>query len=136
MRATDHDDSVTPTRQLALGLVVLALTCLLSNLGSFRISPGEAIEDRLAIEAFANLSAVGYFGQLGAGVWLAVALILEFRRGARWALALWGIALCLFLSPLPGLTADLALGPSLVTIGVLLGLLGRALLEATRAHAA
>ena len=136
MHATDRDEPVTPVRQLALGLLVLALTCLLSNLGSFRISPGAAIEERLANVALARLSTVGYFGQLGAGVWLAVALVLEFRRGARWALALWGVALCLFLSPLPGLSADLALGPSLVTLGVLLGLLGRALIEATGTRAA
>ena len=135
MRSIHQDDHVTPTRQFALGVLVLGVTCLLSNLASFRISPGEAIADRLADHLIGGLSAVGYFAQLFTGIWLAVPLIFDIGIGRRWAPLLWAVALCLFLAPLPSLTTDLALAPASLAGAGLLTVLGRALLEATRPQA-
>ena len=128
---TVDEESVTPLRQFALGALVLGVTVLLSNLASFYVSPGAAIVDRLADHQIARLSAVGYFAQLGAGVWLAAALIFDLARGRRWALVLWLVALCLYLAPLPPLTADLALAPSLLVVGGAIAFLGRTLLAHT-----
>jgi hypothetical protein len=132
VRATEQDDLVTPTRQFAFGVLVLGITCLLSNLASFRISPGEAIADRMADPLIGHLNAVGYFAQLGAGLWLAVTLIFDIGVARRWAVAAWAVALCLFLVPLPPLTADLALAPASLVGAGLLTVLGRALLDVTR----
>lgn len=44
-------------------------------------SPGEAIADRLADHLIGRLSAVGYFAQLGTGLWLAVTLIFDIGSG-------------------------------------------------------
>jgi len=136
VRTTDLEDAVTPTRQFAFGVLVLALTCLLSNLASFRVSPGEAIADRMADPLLGRLNAVGYFAQLGAGLWLAVALIFDVPVGKRWALACWTVALCLFLAPLPPLATDLALAPASLVGAALLTVLVRGLLDATRRQAA
>lgn len=136
MRTTDQDDVVTSTRQFAFGVLVLGITCLLSNLASFRVSPGEAIADRLADPLLGRLNAVGYFAQLGTGLWLAVTLVFDVVVGRRWALACWAVALCLFLAPLPPLTTDLALAPASLVGAALLAVLVRGLLDATRPQAA
>ena len=136
MRTTDLDDVVTPTRQFAFGVLVLGLTVLLSNLASFRISPGEAIADRMADHLIGHLNAIGYFAQLGTGLWLALTLIFDVVVGRRWALACWAVALCLFLAPLPPLATDLALAPASLVGAALLTVLVRGLLDATRRQAA
>ncbi|MGD0483605.1 MAG: hypothetical protein ABSB58_03010 [Gemmatimonadales bacterium] len=119
-------------RGAALGFLVLLLTSLLSNAGSLPIVPGDAFDQRLASHLVRELGGVGYFGQLGAGVWLALALIFDARRGTRFAFGAWLVALCLYSAPVPTLFADLALAPALLVAAGLLALLTRALDRATR----
>jgi hypothetical protein len=130
------DETAPSDRRALLGAVVLLLTCLFSNLGSLPITPGDAFDQRAAILAVRELGAVGYFAQLATGVWLALALIFDLRRGARFAFGAWLVALGLFSAPLPALGADLALAPALLTAAALLALLTRALETATRRDAA
>lgn len=73
----------------ALGLLVLALTSLLSNAGSLPLVPGDAFDQRLAISLVREVGAAGYFAQLAAGIWLALALIFGARRGARGSSPCW-----------------------------------------------
>jgi len=134
--STDDGGGHGSTDRALLGLCVLLLTCLLSNLCSFTFSPGEAFEQQLAIPLVRRLSAVGYFGQLGAGLWLALALIFQPRRGTRLAFAAWLVAVCLYSAPVPRLAADLALAPALLVGAFLLAALTRALDRATRPYAA
>jgi len=112
--------------------VILLLTCLFSNLASLPIVPGDAFDQRAAVRLVRELGAVGYFGQLATGVWLALALIFACRRAARIAFGAWLVALCLFCVPAPVLWDDLALAPALLTGATLLAVLSRALETATR----
>ena len=132
MDTTDADATGSATRRAALGLLVLALTSLFSNAGSLPIVPGDAFDQRLASALVRELAAAGYFAQLATGIWLAVALIFDARRGTRLAFGAWLLALCLYSAPVPTLFADLALAPALLTGAVLLALLTRALDRATR----
>ena len=128
MRSVE-EEGPTPLRQLALGALVLGVTALLANVASFHASPGAAIADRLAVPLVARLSAVGYFAQLAAGVWLSLALILDVAAGRRWAPVVWLAAVCLYCAPLPSLTADPALIPALLAVGGAIGALGHTLLR-------
>jgi hypothetical protein len=135
-----HDDttasSATAGRRAALGLLVLLLTSLFSNAGSLPIVPGDAFDMRLASHLVRELGGIGYFAQLATGIWLALSLIFQPRRGTRLAFGAWLVALCLWSAPVPTLLADLALAPALLAGAALLALLTRALEEATRTHEA
>ena len=126
----NHDDR--GDHRAMLGVLVLALTSLLSNAGSLPIVPGDAFDQRLASHLVRELGGVGYFAQLATGVWLALALIFHARCGTRVAVGAWLVALCLYSAPVPQLFADLALTPALLTGAFLLALLARALDRATR----
>ena len=119
-------------RRALLGAVVLVLTCLFSNLASLHMVPGDAFDQRAAIPLVRDLGAAGYFGQLTAGIVLALALIFDLRRAARAAIVAWLAALCLFTVPVPQAGEDLALAPAILFGATLLALLARALETATR----
>jgi hypothetical protein len=136
MDPTDHEAARRPDRRALLGALVLLLTCLFSNLGSLPIVAGDAFDQRAASHLVRELGAVGYVGQLATGVWLAVSLIFDLRRGARLAFGAWLVALCLFAVPVPTPGADLALAPALLSGAVVLALLTRALEQATKPDAA
>jgi hypothetical protein len=130
--ANDTGSGDHATRRAALGFLVLLLTALFSNAGSLPIVPGDAFDERLASHLVRELGGVGYFAQLATGVWLALSLIFQPRRGTRLAFGAWLVALCLYSAPVPTLFADLALAPALLTGAVLLAMLTRALDQATR----
>jgi hypothetical protein len=136
MDPTDHEAARRPDRRALLGALVLLLTCLFSNLGSLPIVAGDAFDQRAASHLVRELGAAGYVGQLATGVWLAVSLIFDLRRGARLAFGAWLVALCLFAVPVPTPGADLALAPALLSGAVVLALLTRALEQATKPDAA
>jgi hypothetical protein len=119
-------------RRALLGALVLLLTCLFSNLASLHLVPGDAFDQRAAIHLVRELGAAGFFGQLATGVWLALALLFDLRRAARWAMGAWLVALGLFTVPVPKPGADLALAPAILFGAALLALLARALETATR----
>jgi len=129
VRSIDREHAMVLCRQFALGMLVLSVTCLVANLTSFRIAPGEAVADRLADHLIGRLSAIGYLAQLGTGLWLSMSLLFDIVRGRKAAAVLWVASLCLYLAPLPSLTADLALAPALLVLAACLGLLGHKLLE-------
>lgn len=130
-----HDDLHASRSSFGLGLLVLALTVLFSNLPSMAISPGEAILDRLADATISRLHAIGYPAQLASGLWLSFGLLFAPGRGTRLAFAVWVVAVCLFLSPLPALDADPALIPALVLGAMLLAAVVRSLDRTTRSPA-
>jgi hypothetical protein len=128
-----HDDvRHDPATSFVLGLLVLGLTVLFSNLPSMPIRPGEAILDRLADHTVNRLPAIGYPAQLASGLWLSFGLLFAPRHGTRLAFAVWLVAVCLFLAPVPTLGADPALVPALVVGAALLALVVRLLDRTTQ----
>lgn len=83
-----------------LGLFVLAIAIACANISALPIDQQPFVE-RLADETVRRLFTAGYFVQIGAGIWLALSLLLDVRRAIRPALLVWLAALCLFLAPVP-----------------------------------
>lgn len=127
---TSDDGSGPIDGRFVLGLLVLGLTCLLSNFPSVPVDLPE-FGTRLASDLIRQLFGIGYWAQLLTGVWLALSLRLDERRGVRMARVAWLLSLCLFLTPVPTLKEVPDLAPLLLSGVALLGVLAREIDAAT-----
>lgn len=107
-----------PGFRALLGLVVLAIAAACANIAALPIDQ-EPFTGRLALEPVRRMFVAGYFAQIAAGIWLALALLLDLRRAIRPALLCWLGALCLMLAPVPPIAAE-PLAAAVPVAGVLL----------------
>jgi hypothetical protein len=130
----DTDPDAEVAFRAIIGFVVLALAVFCANIGWIPIDTAPFAR-RLQDGTVRRLFAAGFVLQLGAGIWLALCLLLNAQRGTRPALVLWLVALCLFLVPVPTLREDL--GAALVPLAtvLLVSLLGWALDHSLRQRA-
>jgi hypothetical protein len=125
----DPDSEIGFRATLSLVVLVIAIVC--ANIGSLPIDAG-AFSMRLADPAIRKAFAVGYTLQIATSTWLAIALLLDVRRGLRAALYSWFASMILLLAPVPTLAqdADAALLP--LVIVALVALVGWALDDSLR----
>ena len=114
-----------------LGLFVLAIAIACANIAAFPIDQ-EPFTGRLALEPVRRMFVAGYFAQIGSGIWLALALLLDLRRGIRPALLCWLGALCLMLAPVPPIVAEPLAAPVPLAGVLLVSLVGWALDQSLR----
>lgn len=106
-------------QRFALGVTVLCVTCVLTNLEAtvrnperlFDVLPPSVVVDRLHLFGMAALMLFG--------IWLGVALVFDLGRRRRPLVALWMLSVASFLAPLPSARDDLALAPALAMLGAL-----------------
>lgn len=106
-------------RRYFLGLLVLTITVFLSNSLAFLTHPERVFDVYRNSPLIDQLHLAGFFGQLFAGSWLGVALVLDIRPGRRVVLLLWLAAIALYFAPMPAAKDDVWLTP-LLALGVVL----------------
>lgn len=105
MPAQPTDRDAETVFRAALGFVVLGVAIGCANVVSLPIDTTPYTE-RLSDESIRSLFTAGFVTQLGTGVWLALSLLLDVRRGLRVALIAWFGSLSLYITPVPTLLQD------------------------------
>ena len=114
-----------------LSLVVLGVAIGVANAPSLPLDL-TPFENRLADGATRSLFALGVAFQGVAGIWLALSLLLDVRRGTRAALLVWLAALSLCLTPVPTVLEDFAAALVPLALVLLVTLLGWMLASSLR----
>lgn len=132
MRYACEDPDAEIAFRAALGVVVLAVAVACANIGAVPIDT-EPFLQRLADRSIRTAFTTGYVLQLLTGIWLALSLLLDVRRGMRVALVCWLAALALFLAPVPTVReafwADLVPVAGVLLVGIVGWVLDRSLRE-------
>ena len=106
-------------QRFALGLSVLCVTCVLTNLEATVRNPARLFDVLPPSAAVDRLHLLGMAALMLFGIWLGVVLVFDLGRRRRPLVALWMLSLASFLAPLPSARDDLALAPALAMLGAL-----------------
>ncbi|HEY2806706.1 MAG TPA: hypothetical protein VGI92_12685 [Gemmatimonadales bacterium] len=99
-------------RRFVLGIAILVVSVLLSNVFDFLVHPEQVFDVGPNSPLVNQLHLVGFCGQLVFGGWIGLAILFDLRRGLRVWIALWFASLALFFVPLPRVAQEPWLAPA------------------------